>query len=102
MVIGTLIPATTPSTAPTAILQNNFPENKTEYRFHPSYHQKADDGRDFSLAEHFNLYYILLEDLQNCPMSPEAHDRIKENIENFYEIIKPPWDPDPPNTIRDG
>lgn len=54
------------------------------------------------MKEHYNLYYIFLEDMQRHPMSEERNVQIRKNIENFYKKIKPPWQPNPLNNIRDG
>ena len=40
--------------------------------------------------EHYNLYYLFLEDKQKNPM-PEARVlEIRKNLEKFLENIKPP------------
>ena len=53
------------------------------------------------MDNHYNLYYLFLEDQQRNPMDPDARDQIRKNIENFYKKIKPPWEADPPNSIRE-
>ena len=53
------------------------------------------------MAEHYNLYYLFLEDMERHPMSEDAFWEIKKNIEKFYEKIKPPWPPQPPDIIGD-
>ena len=53
------------------------------------------------MSEHYNLYYLLREDQEKNPMRPEANEKILKNLENFYQKIKPPWKPEPPNSIRD-
>lgn len=53
------------------------------------------------LSKHCNLYYLFLEDQRLNPMPEETVLRIRKNIENFYEKIKPPWNSKPLNSIRD-
>lgn len=53
------------------------------------------------MAKHNNLYYLLLEDQQKNPLDKKASERIQKNIENFYREIKPPWNPSPPNSIKE-
>ena len=49
----------------------------------------------------YNLYYLLLEDQQRHPMRPEADEKIRKNLEEFYKKIKPPWISQPPSITRD-
>lgn len=43
------------------------------------------------MDDHFNLYYIILEDMLQHPMSEKQCAEIKNNLEKFYDKIKPPW-----------
>lgn len=52
------------------------------------------------MAKHNNLYYIFLEDQQKNPMGQDASKKIQKYIENYYREIKPPWEANPPNSIR--
>ena len=51
------------------------------------------------MKQHHNLYYIILEDKNNNPMSQERSQEIKKYLENFYKEIKPPWTEKPLNNI---
>lgn len=42
------------------------------------------------MAEHYNLYYLFLEDKARHPMPEEKMLQIQKNIEKIYEKIKPP------------
>lgn len=53
------------------------------------------------MADHYNLYYILLEDKAQNPMPEQRARKIRKNIEKFYKKIKPPWKLDAPKN-RDG
>lgn len=53
------------------------------------------------MAEHYNLYYIFLEEKQENPMPTQRILQMQKNIENFYKKIKPPWQEKPPNIIQD-
>lgn len=53
------------------------------------------------MAEHYNLYYLLLEDQQKNPMSEAAKEKIRKNIEKYYREIKPPWQANPLNSIQE-
>lgn len=53
------------------------------------------------MKDHFNLYYIFLEDMQRHSMSEKRNEQIRKNLENFYKKIKPPWDYNPPNINGD-
>lgn len=44
------------------------------------------------MPDHYNLYYLFLEDQRNNPMDPQAKARIQHKIEAFYKKTKPPWD----------
>ena len=50
------------------------------------------------MAKHYNLYHLLLEDQQRNPMDEGARDRVRENIEEFFKTLKPPWEANPPNS----
>lgn len=43
------------------------------------------------MADHYNLYYLFLEDKAQHPISEVANSEIQKNIEIIYEKIKPPW-----------
>ena len=53
------------------------------------------------MKDHYNLYYIFLEDMQRHPMSEKRNAEIRKNLDNFYRKIKPPWEDKPPNIIGD-
>ena len=40
---------------------------------------------------HYNIYYLFLEDKKNNPMSEDKINAVRENIEKYYEELKPPW-----------
>lgn len=42
------------------------------------------------MEQHYNLYYLFLEDKTQNPMREEKVMEIRKNIENFYKKIKPP------------
>ena len=49
-----------------------------------------------NLKEHYNIYYIFLEDKEKHPL-PEVKDKeIKDNIKEIYKNINLPWDFKPP------
>lgn len=54
------------------------------------------------MKEHYNLYYIFLEDMRRNPMSEERSAQIRKNLENYYKKIKPPWQNNPLRIIGDG
>ena len=43
------------------------------------------------MKEHYNLYYLFLEDKENCCLSAQQSEAVRKNIENFFGKIKPPW-----------
>lgn len=43
------------------------------------------------MKEHYNLYYLLLEDNEKHPLPEQQSEVIRKNIEKFYEELKPPW-----------
>lgn len=47
------------------------------------------------MAQHYNIYYLFLEDMQAHPLPPPRAMEIRKNIEKFYETLKPPDPPDP-------
>lgn len=49
------------------------------------YKQRGD-----SVKEHYNLYYLLLEDQENHPLPAHRREAIQKIIEKFFEKIKPP------------
>lgn len=51
------------------------------------------------MAQHYNLYHLLLEDQQKNPMDPCARNRVQKNIEEFFRYLKPPWEEKPLNSI---
>ena len=40
---------------------------------------------------HYNIYYLFLEDKKKNPMSEDKINEVRENIEKYYEELKPPW-----------
>ncbi len=42
------------------------------------------------MKEHYNLYYLILEDKQKHPLPKAQSDAIQKNIEEFFKKIKPP------------
>lgn len=76
-------------------ISKNIKPNRFEI---PPISRKADRG-DIFMAKHYNLYYLLLEDQKNNPMSEEANRKILDAIESHYREGKPPWhghNTDPP------
>ena len=53
------------------------------------------------MKDHYNLYYIFLEDMQRHPISEKRNAEIRKNLEYFYRNIKPPWEDNPPKSIGD-
>jgi len=47
------------------------------------------------VKNHYNLYYLFLEDKEKHPMSDRGNQAIRKNVENFYKKIKPPWNSQP-------
>ena len=47
------------------------------------------------MKEHYNLHYLLLEDMEQHPLPDIQRDFIRKNIENFFEKIKPPQNAQP-------
>lgn len=43
------------------------------------------------MKEHYNLYYLFLEDKEKHPPPVQQSEAIRKNIEKFFGIIKPPW-----------
>lgn len=43
-----------------------------------------------NMAEHYNLYYLFLEDKANSHLPPERKEAIQKNLENLIKKIKPP------------
>jgi len=41
------------------------------------------------VEEHYNLYYLLLEDKEKHPLPAQQSERIQKNIEKFCKEIKP-------------
>ena len=42
------------------------------------------------MAEHYNLYYLLLEDREKNPMPEQKAMAIQKNLEKFFKNINPP------------
>lgn len=42
------------------------------------------------MTQHYNLFYLFLEDKAKNPLSPEKKKEIQKNLENFFKKIKPP------------
>lgn len=42
------------------------------------------------MKEHYNIYYLFLEDRAKNPVPDDRNEAIRKNIENFYKKIKPP------------
>ena len=53
------------------------------------------------MAQHYNLYHLLLEDQQKNPMEQNARNRVQKNIEEFFRYLKPPWEDKPLNIRTD-
>ncbi len=43
------------------------------------------------MKEHYNLYYLLLQDKQSHAMEPRAALRIRKVVTATYQGKKPPW-----------
>ena len=41
------------------------------------------------MAEHYNLYYLLLEEREKNPMPEQKAMAIQKNLEKFFKNIKP-------------
>lgn len=65
----------------------------------PPLSRKAERGDRF--VRHYNLYYLFLEDQQKHPIPEDKCLQIRNNLENFYKKIKPPWKSQPPSIIRE-
>lgn len=42
------------------------------------------------MKDHYNLYYLFLEDKEKNPLPIQQSEAIRKNLEKFYEKIKPP------------
>lgn len=42
------------------------------------------------MPQHYNLYYLFLEDRAKHPIPPESDIRIRKNLEEFYRHLIPP------------
>jgi hypothetical protein len=42
------------------------------------------------VKEHYNLYYLFLEDKEKHPLPAQRSEAIRKNIKIFLEKIKPP------------
>lgn len=42
------------------------------------------------MVKRYNLYYLLLEDMQKHRLPAICSRQIRENVENFYRLKKPP------------
>jgi hypothetical protein len=42
------------------------------------------------VKEHYNLYYLFLEDKEKHPLSAQRSETIRKNIEKYFRKIKPP------------
>jgi len=42
------------------------------------------------LPEHYNLYYLFLEDKLKHPLPVEKFSEIQKNLEKFFKKINPP------------
>lgn len=52
------------------------------------------------VQNHYNLYYLFLEDKLQNHMEEKARDEIQKNLENLYKKIKPGEKTKPLNSIR--
>ena len=42
------------------------------------------------MKEHYNLHYLLLEDMERNSLSASQRTAVRKNIEKFFEKVKPP------------
>lgn len=51
------------------------------------------------MPQHYNLYYLFLEDMRRYPISEKRNQEIQKVIEDFCKRIEPPWLLAPPDSI---
>ena len=42
------------------------------------------------MKEHYNIYYLFLEDKEKHPLPIQHSEAIRKNVEKIFEKIKPP------------